>query len=482
MRAARYWLVGLIVIISGCQMRKPEAPDALGYTPTACSGDYRFLANKVDCGQMVVEETRGSGNDRRVTFPVVIVRALHHPKPDPVIWLHGGPGGGAIARLPERLKQRRMPITEDRDWIFLDQRGAGLSSPNLDCGDIGISDAGITDDAAAAAAKACGERLTAAGIDLSQFNVATVVDDLRELRAALGIKRYNLFGVSYGSRVALGVMQHDATDLRAVVLDSTWPPEASWTGPQPELITRELREVLAKCAENEACNGKFPQLQARFDAMLTRWLTAPPRTTGHVYSADEVAAYVLDALYDDEMARSLPMTLAQIIDGDYAALDQFRSDRNAMREGHFLAHLCKEEFAFESRDAIQGFDSADALTVAGARAAARVFTACEGFAVGAPDPIENQAVVSDLPTLMLAADIDAGCAVEVAVASAAHLRHSQLFTMHNMTHSVAARSPCAKRMLAAFFDRPDAVVDGSCIALDRPEFPFILAPDDTAGD
>lgn len=469
-------MIFVALIASGCQLRKADPTLQRGYSTTVCSGDYSFMTNKVECGTMVVEETRGSGNGRMVSFPVVTVRALNHAKTDPVIWLHGGPGGGAIANLPERLRERRIPITEDRDWIFLDQRGAGLSTPRLDCGALGISDGGITDDASANAAIACGERLTAQGIDLSQFNVATIVKDLHELRVARGIGRYSLFGVSYGSRVAAGVMQHDPEGLRAVVLDSPWPPEASWTGPLPLLVSRELRQVLALCAADTACNGKFPQLEARFDRMLQQWLNSPPSNKKHSYSADEVAAYLLEALYDDEAARSLPMVLNQIIDGDYSALDTFLHDRNDAVEGHFLAHLCKEEFAFESPAAIQGQDGSDPIAVAAARGVARLFKACEGFAVGTPDPIENQAVVSDLPTLLLSADIDAGCPTELAVAAARTLSHAQMFNMPNMTHSVGARSPCAKRMIAAFLDRPDAPVDSSCLATDRPLFPLLIAP------
>ena len=476
MRQRLMWIFCGAVVVTGCQMRKADAPLQPGYSTTACSGDYSFMTNKVECGTMVVEETRGSGNGRMVSFPVVTVRALNHAKVDPVLWLHGGPGGGAIAKLPEKLKERSIPITEDRDWIFLDQRGAGLSTPSLDCGALGLSDGGITDDASVIKAKACGERLTAQGIDLSQFNVATVVKDLRDLRVARGIGRYSLFGVSYGSRVALGVMQHDPEGLRAVVLDSPWPPEANWTGAQPPLVSRELRQVLALCASDAACNEKFPQLESRFFKMMQQWLSAPPLTKQRQYNADEVAAYVLEALYDDEAARSLPMVLNQIIGGDYSALDAFLRDRNDSVEGHFLAHLCKEEFAFESPAAIQGLDGQDPVAVAAARGVARLFKACEGFAVGAPDPIENQAVVSELPTLLLSADIDAGCPTELAVAAARSLSHAQVFNMPNMTHSVGARSPCAKRMIAAFLDRPNVPVDSSCIATDRLVFPLLLEP------
>lgn len=211
--------------------------------------------------------------------------------------------------------------------------------------------------------------------------------------------------------------------------------------------------------------------------MTRQWLQAPPSNDkGHCYAAEELAAYLLDALYDDEGARSLPSAIEQIIGGDRSGLDNFLVDQSGYNEGQFYTHSCKEEFAFESPSAIQGLQGADPVAQAAARAAKRCFVACKGFNVGAPDPIENQPVTSDIPTLMPTADIDAGRPLEFALAAATHLGHVQAFNMPNMTHAVAARSPCAKRMVAAFLDQPDAKVEASCIVNDRPTFPFILVP------
>mgnify|MGYP006164474951 CR=1 FL=1 len=81
-------------------------------------------------------------------------------------------------------------------------------------------------------------------VDFSYINYDSLFWSV--VMGALGIDTYNLFGVSYGSRVAMGVMQHDPSGLRAVVLDSPWPPEANWTTPLPGLISRETRQVSPK--------------------------------------------------------------------------------------------------------------------------------------------------------------------------------------------------------------------------------------------
>lgn len=471
----RVWMgLAAMAVLGACS--NPPTPAALGYTAGVCRGDYSFLANTVECGTMVVEETRGSGNGRRVTFPVVRVRALNHPKSDPVLFLHGGPGGGLVEELPERLKEHRLPLTEDRDWIFFDQRGTGMATPLLDCGSLALSDAGMTSDVAARQAADCGRRFSREGVDESQFNTAVIVRDIGELRRALAIGNYNLYGISYGSRVAMGVMQHDPSNLRSVVLDSAWPPETSWTGILPPVVSREMRQVLAKCAAQARCKGRHPNLELRLDGLFRHWLATPPKRNGHQYAAEELAAYLLDALYDDVAARSLPMTMEQILGGDFRALDKFLVAQSGYVEGQFYTVLCREEFAFESPQAIQGADGTDPIAVATARAAKRYFEACKGFAVGKPDPVENQPVTSAIPTLLLSADIDAGCPAELAEAAATRLSRSQVFTLPNTTHGPAGRSPCAKRMVAGFLDLPSEPVDARCIAGDRPVFPFILDP------
>lgn len=58
------------------------------------------------------------------------------------------------------------------------------------------ADAGLTSDQAAPDAVTCGQSLTKQCIDLSRFNSVDVVKDLAELRKALGITSFNLYGVS----------------------------------------------------------------------------------------------------------------------------------------------------------------------------------------------------------------------------------------------------------------------------------------------
>ena len=115
------------------------------FEKTACVGDYKDVDLKVECGHLIVDETRGDPKSRRIKVAVAIVRAAQ-PKPGlpPVFYLHGGPGGSALPGLPRTLasKTAREFIAADQDWVFIDQRGGGQSVPNLDCPGTHLTDAG----------------------------------------------------------------------------------------------------------------------------------------------------------------------------------------------------------------------------------------------------------------------------------------------------------------------------------------------------
>ena len=462
--------VSLAFGVAGCTPKKPDT--GLGYHKDKCSVLYAGLKN-VECGTMVVEETRGANNGRTVALPIVISHATAtDKKPDPVIVLHGGPGGGMVGFLNFALRKADR-VSPDRDWIFLDQRGTGQSSPSFDCGDAPLSDAGITSDAGVKILSDCMAKYQAAGYDLTQYNSATIAKDIRDLRTALHITTYNLYGASYGTRVAMAVMQHDPEGLRAVVLSSTWPPDANATAPLPGLVSRETRQVLSYCEADAACKAKYPGMEKRLDALMTTWLKTPAVSNGKSYTADLLAAFLLDEIYSRDGAQSLPHTLDTILAGDYSPLDKFDKTQAGYTEGQFFTTLCNEEFSFENPADLDKIDARDPIQVATARDTRRFFAVCKSFNPGKPDPVENEPLTSAIPTLMLSADIDAGCPAELSDEAVKRLSHGKNFFFPNRTHTIAG-SDCAKKMMQQFIETADPNVDATCIQTDQPKFLFKL--------
>ena len=128
-----------------------------------------------------------------------------------------------------------VPWLQGRDLILMDQRGAGLSEPSLDCPEIervGLEllklsgDPGRRRTVYMAAAEECRRRWLAAGVALGDYDTGTAAADFVELRRALGVAAWNLYSVSYGTRLALVLIREDPEGLRSVILDSAYPPGA----------------------------------------------------------------------------------------------------------------------------------------------------------------------------------------------------------------------------------------------------------------
>ncbi|KAJ0971810.1 hypothetical protein J5N97_019769 [Dioscorea zingiberensis] len=102
-----------------------------------------------------------------------------NPSGHPVVFLHGGPGGGTSAN------NRRFFDPEFYRIILFDQRGAGKSTPH-----------------------AC----------LEDNTTWDLVDDIEKLRKHLGISEWQVFGGSWGSTLALAYSQSHPDKVTGIVL------------------------------------------------------------------------------------------------------------------------------------------------------------------------------------------------------------------------------------------------------------------------
>ncbi|MEO6225766.1 MAG: alpha/beta hydrolase [Sphingomicrobium sp.] len=444
------------------------------FVATPCTGDFSKVAQKVDCGYVTVEETRGARNGRNVILPVAIVHAAH-PKVGlpPVFFLNGGPGGSFIQKLAERLSGPigRELVAQDQDWIFFDHRGNKLTVPALDCGEIALTDAGPLSDVAAAGLQACGMRHAAAGVDLSRYNSLEVTRDLQDLRRALNINRFDIIGVSYGTRVGFSVIARQSAGVRAAVLDSVWPQDANWAVGGPQMISAAVKAVFARCAVDPKCRKAYPDPTHDLNLTATRFLAKPVKRGEHTYSADDLGGFLMDTLYDADGARSLPRDVHAFAKGDYSALDAQIADRSAYTEAQHLAFLCKERFAFEHKAQVTAAanDKVGQLTVESMK---RYFDVCQAYPVGDPDLAENRPVSSDIPTFFLSAQFDPGCPPELARAAVARFSHGQYVLFPNTTHALYRNSSCARHLIRAFFADPNARLDTSCITSQPDRFAF----------
>src|SRR5690606_4668082 len=172
------------------------------------------------CGWLTVPEDGNQPQGRSIRLHVAIIPALRlQPAADPLYIISGGPGQAA-SEMYLNMAPAFARIRRDRDIVVVDQRGTGRSQ-RLDCA--------FPDEQALTAADEL-QQTTQQCIgslpgDVRCYTTSIAVQDLDAVRAALGHARINLYGVSYGTRVAQHYMRRHPERVRSAILDGVVPAD-----------------------------------------------------------------------------------------------------------------------------------------------------------------------------------------------------------------------------------------------------------------
>ncbi|MGH9768430.1 MAG: alpha/beta hydrolase [Blastocatellia bacterium] len=181
---------------------------------------------KVDAelGHLFVPENRRNPSSRLIELVLVRFKSTAQKPGPPIVYLAGGPGGSGIAAARGSRFPLFMAMREISDVIAIDQRGTGLSKPNLSCQekiDYPIDKAPNRDEVLELFRKqsrACAQRWRDQGVDLAGYNTNENADDLDALRKALGAEKISLWAISYGTHLALTTIRRHEKSLHRVIL------------------------------------------------------------------------------------------------------------------------------------------------------------------------------------------------------------------------------------------------------------------------
>jgi pimeloyl-ACP methyl ester carboxylesterase len=435
-----------------------------------------------------------------IQLPVAVIRSSNpKPAPDPVVYLNGGPGAYSLDNLsflPALFKE----VLANRDLIVFDQRGVGYASPSLNCpeaDDQFYQDLGknLTQEEAqqhrVQAMHACRERLIKQGVNLAAYTSAANAADVDDLRSALGYANWNLYGVSYGTRLALTVMRDFPDGVRSAILDSAYPPQVDAEAELAGNAERAINLFFERCAADVRCNTAYPNLEdafyetvARLDTTpLTMTLTRP--NTGQSYEAVvNGRRLIVDLFLMLYFTDGLPYVPALIDElhverGAYMLrnfLNQTAFLDDYISEGMNAAIRCGEEASFTSPQAIATASAAVSPRLRDTLQRRFVFTdlaLCAEWGAKPAAAIENQPVVSDIPTLILAGDNDPITPPAWGKLAAQTLSHSYFFEFPWVGHGVLGAGvwgSCSQSMVSAFIADPDSAPDSACLSKLKPFF------------
>ncbi len=204
------------------------------------------------CGTLVVPENRDTGSGRTIALRVVVVPARRKPaRADAFTYLAGGPGGAATATT-SIVVGIWGGIHEHHDILLVDQRGTGRSHA-LECPE--PTQPADGEDALQRFMSACFSSLDG---DPTQYGSAAAADDLDAVRAALGYRQLDVYGVSYGATLAQVYLARHPRAVRTMVLDGGTLLDIPFFSRFAPNGQRALDQVASRCAAVPACARAFP--------------------------------------------------------------------------------------------------------------------------------------------------------------------------------------------------------------------------------
>lgn len=457
----------------GCGTDEPHGP-RLALEPCRLEG----LGVEARCGRLRVFEDRETRRGRELELRVAVVPALAAaPRPDPLFVLVGGPGQAATeAGAP--LADALLAVRRRRDIVLVDQRGTGQSN-GLTC---------KTDrerplaELLAPHSDADETRACHAGLDADTTRYATPVamDDLDDVRAALGYEHVNVWGGSYGTRAALVYLRAHPEHVRSVVLDGSAP----FALRLPLYVARDAERALGllytDCEHDPDCNARFPEARRRFSELLDGLGAGVEARYEHPRSAHSetlhidragLAGVVRNLLYVPQLGALLPLAVEQGIRGDFgtfiAAADAFARGVQ-LSTGMFLSIVCAED--------VPRFDTSEAEeqtrgTFLGGEWLSDMRAACEAWPAAQLPESYFEPVHSDAPSLLLSGNLDPVTPPSWGQQVAGELSRSRHVVVPGGGHGASSLG-CVPDLIAEFLETlaPDRL-DTSCVErVARPPF------------
>jgi len=430
------------------------------------------------CGALEVFENRATKKGRKIPIHIVVLPATGQKRePDPLFYFAGGPGSAATEDA-SGIAQAFAPIHEHRDLVFVDQRGTGQSNP-LNCVLFDPKDPQSFLGAffPLEAVRQCRTQLEPKA-DLTLYTTDIAMDDIDDVRAALGYEQINLFGGSYGTRAAMVYLRRHPKRVRAVVLQGVAPTNQFMPRNFPQDTERALQGVLSECEADEACHKAFPEAKIDAARVLDALLQSPAQPEIKPQGSDKAFRVTLNRnlaaeairymLYSPGAASRVPLTLHLAAHGDYGplALVALRYRRALVATGSngmYLSVTCAEDLPWVKPEEAHKLGED---TFLGDYRYRQQAAACELWPRASIDAHYADPVRSDKPVMILTGEWDPVTPPAHGDAVAKTLTNSLHIVVPDGAHGVDGLEniDCILRLVMEFIDRGAVKgLDTSCV-------------------
>ena len=451
--------------------------------PSECPFDRGAYAKdaKIECKWLLIPEVKGNPKSRTIKLAVVVIRALEPDGSPPLVYLHGGPGDSALARVSMVFFDG---LNNTRDVVLYDQRGSGKSEPKL-CPDYPADAARSQtlptqkekDTAFAEARRKCIASLDAEGVDRSAYSTIASAHDLVELRTALGYPVWSLMGSSYGTALAQEAMVQDAKAIRSVILDGPVPRTGALRSDEGFSAQLAFEHVFADCKAQPECNKTFPTLEQDFYDVY-KDLKGSPLSVPAQNSDSTTFSFIVherrlvNRIRNTVLGQPGRLIVLPLLINEFRRGDKLRAARilvgknpqSAQQGNQVLVNLiiCFDKY---------GKDALERLKVVNAQIKdpfrADYLGDCDQWQKRFATPADQALVKSDIPTLITAGRYDDRTPIEHARLIATGLTKVYVYELPNEGHGLNLNVPnarCRSSIVAQFLKDPFREPDAACIA------------------
>ncbi len=450
------------------------------------------IQTRVTCGYAIVPENRTVNSSDTIKLAVAIFHSTsNNPAPDPVVFLQGGPGGAAVELSANAYDILVSPFLSERDYITFDQRGTGRSEPALKCDELdkayrqdmyGMIDAQSREYVFKNALLSCNGLLQANGVDLNAYSTVESAADLRDIVKLLGYEKVNLYGVSYGTRLALVTMRNHPEIVRSSILDSVVPVETNVLHEYPASVDSALSRLFDSCTASPECNAAYPNLKTVFWDLANKLDERPLTLSTSAYPMGTVTQtvdgyYLLSVILGLERSADLidtaPQTIYRVNAGDLSTLTAAQSSLpyafEGINPGVYVSMICREHVLATTVDELQAVSEKVDVDKTIWRPFygnfGKMFEACTSWGAFGPDLGEKDAVINDIPSLVIEGSYDPATPPYLGKQVAEKLSNSYYFEFPTMGHvpTTSDSSGCAMQTAVDFINNPTIEPDRSCL-------------------
>lgn len=457
---------------SGLSLHRCQLPDV--------QGDVR-------CGTYEVFEDRSAKSGRTIKLKIVVLKSLgSKPAPDAIFPLHGGPGAPATG-LVEFANDMLKPVRQDHDLVFVDQRGTGDSNP-LKC-DVADNSKDLTSFFGGILppdkVRACREKLQEHA-DLRLYTTPIAMDDLDEVRAALGYNKIDLVGLSYGTIASQVYMRQHPEHVRSAFLVGVVTPNMKQPLLFPRSAQRAMDLLFADCTADKTCHAAFPRLQEEFGVVLSRFNNGPlpveladPVSKKRVQVKLARSSFVEGirlAMYSADSQQFVPKIIHQAYEKDYVPFEEAAvhlSPGAEVARGVYFTITCSEGVPFiTAKELVDETKN----TYVGPERVERHIAACKDWPKGNIASSYLDPVKSDVPLLMISGEVDGSSPTWFAESALKFLPNGRQLKIRYLGHQF--EGDCLRDIFTSFIKDGSAKnLDTSCTEkIRRPPFATKFPP------